>query len=131
MKLSLFWGIIFLFISLLWIKDSENNRVEIIYQTEESAENVVSHLKLDSAETTVYTKKSSQSRDSYRKFININSANSKELMAIKGIGKVKAERIIAYRDKNGAFNSIDELIVIKGIGLKSIEKFKKQNVTVK
>ncbi len=56
--------------------------------------------------------------------ININSASTKELSTIPGIGKKKAEAIIAYRTQNGSFSSIDDLKKVKGIGRKIIEKIK-------
>ncbi len=48
--------------------------------------------------------------------ININTADAEELMKLKGIGEVLAERIIAYRDEHGGFGSIEELMEVKGIG---------------
>ena len=48
--------------------------------------------------------------------ININTADKELLMSIKGIGEKRAEAIIAYRDKNGPFKSVDQLADIKGVG---------------
>ena len=53
--------------------------------------------------------------------IDINTASVKELTALKGIGKKKAEAIVKYR-KAHCFQSIDELTKVKGIGKKTIEK---------
>lgn len=53
--------------------------------------------------------------------VDINSASKKELSSLNGIGAKKAELIIAYRDAN-CFKNIDELILIKGIGKKIIDK---------
>lgn len=47
--------------------------------------------------------------------ININTANAEELMSISGIGEAKAASILAYREKNGKFNSIEDLMNIPGI----------------
>lgn len=60
--------------------------------------------------------------DSYR--ININTATKDELMKIPKIGPVTAERIILYRKENGRFNSVEELIKVKGIGKKTMERIK-------
>lgn len=56
--------------------------------------------------------------------IDINSANKKELMSIKGIGEVIAGRIITLRQKKKRFSSIDELLQVKGIGKKKLEAIK-------
>ena len=56
--------------------------------------------------------------------LNINTANSEELKQLPRIGPSMADRIIAYRIKNGPFTSIDELRKVKGIGLKTLEKIK-------
>lgn len=54
--------------------------------------------------------------------ININTAGASELQKLPGIGPAYAGRIIAYRQKNGPFSSYDELLEIKGIGKKRLEK---------
>ena len=56
--------------------------------------------------------------------VNINSASKGELDALPGIGEVLAQRIIDYRSANGPFQSVDELIKIKGIGEKTLAKLK-------
>jgi len=61
--------------------------------------------------------------------ININTASSEELQTLYGIGPVKAQAIIDYRNENGFFRSVDELINVSGIGPKTLEKIRDQ-VTV-
>lgn len=56
--------------------------------------------------------------------VNINTATEQELTALPGIGAAKAKAIVAYREKNGAFKSVDELDNVKGIGPKLLEKLK-------
>lgn len=56
--------------------------------------------------------------------ININTANAGQLETLPGIGPVYARRIIEYRTKNGPFTTVEELIQIKGIGKKRLEKLK-------
>ena len=53
--------------------------------------------------------------------ININTANLDTLTQLKGIGAKKAEAIIAWREANGGFKSIDQLLEIKGIGESTLE----------
>jgi competence ComEA-like helix-hairpin-helix protein len=48
--------------------------------------------------------------------IDLNRASALELTALPGIGPVLAERIVAYREANGPFTSIDGLRAVKGIG---------------
>ena len=61
--------------------------------------------------------------------VNINTANADELATLNGIGKAKAEAIVAYRAANGNFTTVDDLTKVKGIGDKIIEKIKPE-VTV-
>ena len=50
--------------------------------------------------------------------INLNTATKEELMLLDGIGEKYADEIIKMRDKVGGFNSVDQLLTIKGIGEK-------------
>lgn len=61
--------------------------------------------------------------------VNINNGTKEELMQLKGVGEVTAQRIIDYRETNGAFNSIEDITNVKGIGDATFEKLK-NNIVV-
>lgn len=55
--------------------------------------------------------------------VNINTASSEELAtSLIGVGKTRADEIVAYREANGEFASADELQQVKGIGPATVEK---------
>jgi competence protein ComEA len=56
--------------------------------------------------------------------VNLNSATVLQLEALPGIGKATAERIVEYREKNGGFKKIEELMNVRGIGEKSFLSLK-------
>jgi competence protein ComEA len=56
--------------------------------------------------------------------IDINAADSKTLQELPGIGPVLAGRIIEFREQKGAFTDIEELVDVKGIGDKMMEKLR-------
>jgi len=58
------------------------------------------------------------------KLVDLNAAGSDELEAVPGIGKSLATRIVTFREKNGAFKSVDDLLKVQGIGEKSLEKLR-------
>jgi len=58
--------------------------------------------------------------------ININTAKKQNLVKLPKIGTVTAERIIRFRDDYGPFKSFDDLLKVKGIGPKTLEKLKPQ-----
>lgn len=57
--------------------------------------------------------------------VNINTADAKTLAReLDGVGKAKADAIVAYREKNGPFKNADDLVKVKGLGKKIIEQNK-------
>ena len=56
--------------------------------------------------------------------VDLNAAGADELQAVPGIGKSLAARIVQFREKNGAFKSVDDLLKVQGIGEKSLEKLR-------
>ena len=58
--------------------------------------------------------------------VNINSASAAEFEALPGIGPKTAARIVEYRQKNGPFKKVEELMNVRGLGEKNFLKLKAQ-----
>jgi competence protein ComEA len=54
--------------------------------------------------------------------VNVNTAGAEQLQLLPRIGPALAERIIEFRDANGPFASVGELVAVKGIGERSLER---------
>ena len=123
---------------------TENDRILDAIQlaggyTEDANTNVINHAQKIEDEMVIYVPKigeevpeltqtltvnsSSDSNTSNGK-INLNKASAEELTSLPGIGPQKAQAIIAYRDENGGFGSIEDLKNVSGIGEKTFEKLK-------
>lgn len=61
--------------------------------------------------------------------ININTATAEELISLSGIGEGRAADIIAYREENGDFSCIEDMMKVSGIGEKTFEEIK-ERITV-
>lgn len=58
--------------------------------------------------------------------VNLNKASKEELMALRGIGEAKAEDIIRYREEQGGFNCIEDIMNISGIKDAAFQKIKEE-----
>jgi competence protein ComEA len=56
--------------------------------------------------------------------VNLNTATAEQLATIPGVGPKMAERIIDYRQKNGGFKKVEDLMNVSGVGEKSFLKMK-------
>ena len=54
--------------------------------------------------------------------VNVNTASAEEIAdSLKGVGLSKAEAIVEYRDENGPYKHMDELVNVKGIGIRTVD----------
>ncbi len=56
--------------------------------------------------------------------VDLNTADSAALESVPGIGKSLSQRFVSFREKNGPFQSVDDLLKIQGVGEKSIQKLR-------
>jgi competence ComEA-like helix-hairpin-helix protein len=56
--------------------------------------------------------------------INVNTATIAQLKTLPGLGDVMAKDIVRYREKNGSFRRVEELLIIRGISKKRLESWK-------
>lgn len=106
------------FVTGIQLGRSMNNRDVTIRMSAESATRPSSTIEstADSGDTQTAT------RSVMGKKMNINTATAEELDALPGIGPVIAQRIIDYRQKNGAFSDVSELTRVAGIGEKKLNE---------
>ncbi len=64
------------------------------------------------------------SMDQNKSGVNLNTATLEELQTLNGIGPSKAQAILTYREENGPFKTIEDILQVSGIGEKSLEKIK-------
>ncbi len=91
---------------------------------------VLSGLLVPAAALAQNSDQSAEISDALTK-VDINSADAATLaLALDGIGMAKAQEIVAYRELNGDFESIDELADVKGIGDATIAKNRDKIIVV-
>jgi competence ComEA-like helix-hairpin-helix protein len=56
--------------------------------------------------------------------VNVNTATAEEIASLPGIGPSYAKRIVEYREKNGPFKRVEDLLNVQGIGEKTLEKIR-------
>ena len=79
-----------------------------------------------SASTRSKTASSTAASATTSAVVNINTASASELEALPGVGAKTAARIVEYRQKNGPFKKVEELMNVRGIGEKNFLKLKAQ-----
>ena len=63
--------------------------------------------------------------------VNLNTATSEQLQQVPGIGPSTADKILQMRKSYGAFKSVDDLLAVRGIGPKRLDKMRKYLVVAK
>lgn len=104
-------------------KVSANHKSEL-KKDEESVESVGKNQDLIEKNKSEYSQNRSKNIQNKSECININSAGSEELQAIKGIGPKMAQRILDMRKKVRVFNRVEDLMQVNGIGPKTFAKIK-------
>ncbi len=56
--------------------------------------------------------------------IDVNAATHEELQKVPGIGPAMAQRIVDWREQHGNFDRLDDLLDVRGIGVKTLEKLR-------
>lgn len=97
----------------LYVPSITDNEENVEYISEESGNNVI--------EEGV-----GKTMEKNNAIININTASKEELVTLDGIGEATAEKILAYRQENGKFKTIEDIKNVPGIGDAKFEKIKNQ-----
>ena len=111
---------------ILYTKDELKNISEVKKEQEEKNEKCTSNNTEINNDACVGEKNTSNIQSNK---ININTASKDELLLLTGIGESKADKIIEYREKNGGFKSIEDILNVSGIGQSVFEKIK-DNISI-
>ena len=79
---------------------------------------------LASTIASAQSKASAKPADPPAAIVNLNTATPTQIATLPGIGEKAARLIVEYREKNGGFKKVEELMNVKGIGEKSFLKLK-------
>ncbi len=102
-------------------EDSDSNTINFARQLEDEMMIYIPHEGEE-----VYVELEGAPEPSSEASININQADLNSLLSLNGIGPQKAQEIIAYRESNGPFSSIEDITNVSGIGEKTFEKIQDQ-----
>ena len=78
----------------------------------------------DYSPTVTAPEKAAAEQTEQSKLLDLNTATLEQLIALPGIGAVKAQNILTYRGRVGRFRSVNELTAVSGIGAKTMEQLR-------
>lgn len=111
-------------------EEADISKINLAYLLEDGMKiNIPTHTQIEeeknmNEEDLVSQEAGAEKIKETNKKININTATQSELETLPGIGNSTALKIIAYRNENGKFNSIDDIMNVKGIGNSKFENIK-------
>lgn len=87
---------------------------------------LLSGLPAAAAQADKHATRSATAKPASTAIVNLNSASATDLEGLPGIGAKTAARIVEYRQKNGPFKKVEELMNVRGVGEKNFLKLKPQ-----
>lgn len=104
---------------------SENADKEFLNQAAELSDGQKLHVySIEESATASQYISSSVTQQEDNQLVNINTASKEQLMTLPGIGESRAESIIAYREENGGFKTIEDIMKVSGIKDAAFSKIK-------
>ncbi|KUK14693.1 MAG: ComEA family DNA-binding protein [Synergistetes bacterium] len=104
--------------------DADSRTVNLARVVEDGEKIYISSIKEPSNGASIGESGKGRTLEGKSRLINVNKASLEELEKLPGVGKTIAERIIEYREKNGPFRTAADLLKVKGIGEKKLEKIR-------
>ena len=101
-------------------EDADLTSVNLAREVSDGEQIIIASTKAGTAASNVPSAASGEATG----LININLADKAALMSLPGIGEVRAQAIISYREKNGSFKKIEDIKKVSGIKDGSFEKIK-------
>lgn len=119
---GMFWLILILCICLAFTaglfigRNANHTDISLSYPADETTLPVATSLSTEPGETTL-----PQHTENSSTLVNINTATCEELQTLPGIGPVLAQRIVDYRQENGDFQTVQDIVHVDGIGAKRLQ----------